>query len=159
MISVELCSGLLQYDKNTIVIVGCAGHTTETLCQKVHEEYPNIETEGLCEAEVFNRYLIPHYNVQADYLETRSTNSENNITYLLEVLDQNHISWNRIILCQDATMQERMDAGLRKCVPEKTTINYAAYFAEVIKKTRNYVMRKKFMGCGMWNDNLERIDN
>lgn len=56
-------------------------------------------------------------------------------------------------------MQERMDAGLRKYVPEKTTINYAAYFAEVIKKTRNHVMRKKFMGCGMWNDNLERIDN
>ena len=92
MISVELCSGLLQYDKNTIVIVSCAGHTTEKLCQKVHEEYPNIETEGLCEAEVFNRYLIPNYNIQADYLENRSSNCENNITYLLELLDQNHIS-------------------------------------------------------------------
>ena len=45
-------------------------------------------------------------------------------------------------------MQERMDAGLRKYVPEKTTINYAAYFAEVIIKTRKYVMRKNFMGCG-----------
>ena len=34
------------------VIVGGAGHTTETLRQKVHSEYPDIETAGLPEAKV-----------------------------------------------------------------------------------------------------------
>ena len=35
------------------IIVGGAGHTTETLRQRVHSEYPDIETVGLPEAEVF----------------------------------------------------------------------------------------------------------
>lgn len=39
------------------VIVGGAGHTTETLRQKVHLEYPEIETAGLSEAEVFQKYV------------------------------------------------------------------------------------------------------
>lgn len=35
------------------IIVGGAGHTTETLRKKVHTEFPNIETDGLTEAEIF----------------------------------------------------------------------------------------------------------
>ena len=139
----------------TYVIVGGAGHTTETLRQKVHEEYPDIETAGLCEAEVFNRYLIHNYGIQADYLETGSTNCGNNITYLLELLDQNHISWNSIILCQDATMQNRMDAGLRKYALGKIIINYATYFAEVIPKNEKLCYAKEIHG--MWS--LERYVN
>ena len=112
-----LAKAMKEEIAKTYVIVGGAGHTSETLRQKVHEEYPDIETAGLCEAEVFDRYLIHNYGIQADYLETGSTNCGNNITYLLELLDQNHISWNSIILCQDATMQNRMDAGFRKYAP------------------------------------------
>lgn len=52
------------------IIVGGAGHTTETLRQRVRSEYPDIETAGLPEAEVFQRYLAHVYGLQADYLET-----------------------------------------------------------------------------------------
>ena len=65
------------------------------------------------------------------------------------------IAWNSIILCQDATMQNRMDAGLRKYVPEKTIINYSAYFAEVIPKDEELYYAKKIHG--MWS--LERYVN
>ena len=150
-----LAKAMKEEIAKTYVIVGGAGHTTETLRQKVHEEYPDIETAGLCEAEVFDRYLIHNYGIQADYLETGSTNCGNNITYLLELLDQNHISWNSIILCQDATMQNRMDAGFRKYAPGKIIINYAAYFAEVIQKDEKLCYAKEIHG--MWS--LERYVN
>lgn len=43
------------------VIVGGAGHTTETLRQTVRSEYPGIETDGQPEAEIFQRYLKEVY--------------------------------------------------------------------------------------------------
>ena len=39
----------------TYIIVGGAGHTTDTLRQAVHTEYPEIDTEGLTEAEIFQK--------------------------------------------------------------------------------------------------------
>lgn len=115
------------------VIVGGAGHTTETLRQYVREEHPELDVDGKPEAEVFQKYLNAVYNCHADYLEIKSTNCGNNITYFLELLKKNFISFESIILCQDATMQNRMDAGLRKCVSDEVTvINYASYRAEVI---------------------------
>ncbi len=53
------------------IIVGGAGHTTQTLREKVHTEYPSIITEGLTEAEIFNQYLKENY---AEYV--REANPE-----------------------------------------------------------------------------------
>ena len=109
-----------------------AGHTTETLRERVRAEYPEMETAGLAEAEIFQMYLQRIHGCQADYLETESTNCGNNITFLIDLLDRNKVSWKSIILCQDASMQNRMDAGLRKYAPEGTTIiNFAAYSARL----------------------------
>lgn len=132
------------------VIVGGAGHTTGTLRQKVREEYPSIIKEGLPEAEIFNRYLEAVYGLKADYLETQSTNCGNNITYLLELLKQQGIGFRSIILCQDATMQCRMDAGLRKYIPDDVTIiNFAAYQAEVTLKNGQLDYSENIHG--MWD--------
>ncbi len=114
------------------IIVGGAGHTTETLRRQVSSEYPSIETANLSEAETFQRYLQEVYGCHADYLETESTNCGNNITNLLALIRENHIRCNSIILCQDATMQARMDAGLRKYTDDSVKIiNYASYAATV----------------------------
>ena len=59
---------------STYIIVGGAGHTTETLRQLVSGEYPSIETARLSEAETFQKYLQEVYGCCADYLETESTN-------------------------------------------------------------------------------------
>ncbi len=116
----------------SFILVGGAGHTTETLRQTVHREYPEIRTEGLPEAEIFQQYLKHVHGCGADYLETESTNCGNNITCLLELIRRNRIPCRSIILCQDATMQRRMDAGFRRYAPEGVTvINYASYQAKV----------------------------
>ena len=132
------------------VIVGGAGHTTEALRQRVHNEYPAIETAGLQEAEVFQRYLKEVYSCKADYLETKSTNCGNNITFLLDLLKENNVKCSSIILCQDATMQRRMDAGLRKYTSDDLLIiNYASYRASVI--TENDTLTYSELIHGMWD--------
>lgn len=132
------------------IIVGGAGHTTDTLRQKVQEECPSIMTGGLPEAEIFNRYLNVKYGLKADYLETRSTNCGNNITCLFDLLKQHGIAYRSIILCQDATMQRRMEAGMRKYVSgDITIINFAAYQAEVVFRNGQLAYTENIHG--MWD--------
>lgn len=151
-----LCGGdiLAQAMKNNIakkyVIVGGAGHTTETLRLKLHEAFPDIETAGLPEAELFARYLKYQYGLVPDLLECESTNCGNNITYLLDLLEKNEISFKSIIISQDATMQYRMEAGLRKYVSDTTKIiNYAVYSAKVIVDHSELAYEKDIWG--MWD--------
>ncbi len=143
-----------QAIKNNIakkyIIVGGAGHTTETLRQLVYRDYPLIETMGLTEAEIFNRYITFKYGLKADYLECKSTNCGNNITYLLDLLKQNNIEFNSIILSQDATMQYRMEAVLRKYVSDNIIIiNFAVYSAKVIALDSELVYDTEIYG--MWD--------
>ncbi len=145
-----LAEAMKQRAARTYLIVGGEGHTTETLRRKVREEIPQIETEGLAEAEVFQQYLWERYGVKADGLEKKSTNCGNNITYLLELLKREKIPCRSIILCQDATMQRRMEAGLRKYVGDEVKIiNYAAYHAEVMADGEELSYRNEIHG--MWN--------
>lgn len=105
--------------------------------------------EKVPEAKVFQAYLTQRYNCCADYLETESTNCGNNITYLLELLKKEAIPFQNIILCQDATMQRRMNAGIRKHISGKIrVINYASYQAEVIADAETLKYKEKIHG--MW---------
>ncbi|OUM58020.1 hypothetical protein PIROE2DRAFT_16815 [Piromyces sp. E2] len=140
----------------TYIIVGGAGHTTETLRQKVHKEYPEIKTAGLSEAEIFQQYIKINYNCEANYLETESTNCGNNITYLLDLIKAKNITCHSIILCQDATMQNRMEAKLRKDMSHALTIiNYASYAAVVEYTNENLHFSTSIHG--MWD--MERYVN
>lgn len=134
------------------IIVGGAGHTTETLRKEMQRLFPEVKTAGLPEARIFAHYLKLKYNLEPDYLECNSTNCGNNITYLLDLLREHHIIFNSVILSQDATMQLRMAAGLRKYKPEVTIVNYAAYCAEVV--VRDDKLAYAQVPLGMWE--LER---
>ncbi|HHD2718219.1 TPA: YdcF family protein [Clostridium perfringens] len=153
-----LCGGdlLAEAIKNNIakkyVIVGGAGHTTEVLRKKMHSQLPNVDTSDLTEAEIFDKYLKYKYNLKADLLECNSTNCGNNITYLLELLKENNIQFNSIIIMQDATMQHRMEAGLRKYVSSDIKIiNFATYHAKVILKDGKLAYENDILG--MWDIN------
>lgn len=131
------------------IIVGGAGHTTQTLRETVHAICPEIKTADEPEAVVFDRYLRSRYGLHADALETQSTNCGNNITYLLELLERGKIPCRSIILCQDATMQRRMEMGLRRYRPQgMEIINYAAYQAEVVAQGSQLTYREAIPG--MW---------
>ncbi|RQN20070.1 YdcF family protein, partial [Clostridium perfringens] len=87
-----------------------------------------------------------------DLLECNSTNCGNNITYLLELLKENNIQFNSIIIMQDATMQHRMEAGLRKYVSSDIKIiNFATYDAKVILKDDELAYENDILG--MWDIN------
>ena len=76
----------------------------------MHQEFPEIETNRLPEADVFEQYLEKRYSLHADYLERKSTNCGNNITYLKELIEEAGIACRTMILSRDATMQYRMNA-------------------------------------------------
>lgn len=131
------------------IIVGGVGHTTESLRVKMHTEFPDIETAGLPEAKVFENYLEYRCGLHADFLECDSTNCGNNITYLLDLLKENKIPCKSIILAQDATMQHRMEAGLKKYTKDMQIINFATYKANVIVKNSELAFENEIWG--MWN--------
>lgn len=113
------------------VIVGGFGHTTETLFEKMKALIPELKNVS-SEAEAFNEYIKLKYGVKADLLETRSTNCGNNITNLLNLLEENKIKYSSILMIQDSTMQRRMDATLKKYRPDVNILNYSAYDGKVI---------------------------
>ena len=132
------------------VIVGNEGHTTDYLRNEIKRRFPCITTSGEPEAVVFDRYLQEKYGLKADLLETRSTNCGNNITNLLALLKENGIPCRRIILCQDASMQRRMDAGMRRhCSPGTRILNFAAYKAVVTANENRLAFRDEIPG--MWS--------
>ena len=144
-----LAEAMQKHIAKKYVIVGGAGHTTETLRIRMHDAFPMIETNGLPEAEVFDKYLQYQYRLEVDFLECRSTNCGNNITYLLDLLRENNVDFKSIILSQDATMQHRMEAGLRKHAGNDVQIiNYAVYAAKVVVKNAKLSYEQDIWG--MW---------
>lgn len=103
------------------LIVGGQGHTTDALRRVLGGGDESTE------AALFDRYLRTTYGLAADLLERESTNCGNNVTNALAVLRASGVRHERLVLIQDATMQQRMDAGFRHHAPSAQLINYAAH--------------------------------
>ena len=131
------------------VIVGGEGHTTQALRDRIHALYPDIAADGRAEAEVFAAWLQRAHGLSVDALECRSTNCGNNITNLLMLLREKGFPCRSIILTQDATMQRRMDAGLRLHAPQLRIVNYAAYRATLVPGPEGPVFAETIPG--MWD--------
>jgi len=145
-----LADAIRQGVAKKYIIVGGAGHTTETLRIKMQQQFPQIITSGLTEAEIFSDYIRFQYGLAPDFIEYKSTNCGNNITNLLALLREQGIDCHSIILSQDATMQRRMEAGLRKyCTTDTIIINYATYQATVITKDNCFTFEEDIWG--MWD--------
>lgn len=131
------------------VIVGGAGHTTETLRARVRGLCPELAfADDAPEAEVFEAYLEARYGRSADLLETQSTNCGNNITYLRDLLVARHVSCGSIILSQDATMERRMIAEVEKEMPGVRTLGFATYDVRVV--VRDGGLAYDDAPLGMW---------
>lgn len=126
-------------------IVGGRGHATFWLERAMERELVDWD-DSVCdkpdasacsEAEMLAALLAQRTGRHVDLLETRSTNCGNNITYLLDMLDKEPLPPARVVLCQDATMQRRMDATWRRQARDRTRyasaaiVNWAAYEARV----------------------------
>ena len=137
------------------VIVGGAGHTTETLRKKMAVSLGREVSSDACEAELFNEYLQEKYGLTADYLEKESTNCGNNITFLLSLLEREKLPHGTVLMVQDATMQRRMEAGWRHHAGAGLVVNYAAYSVRVIGSEKGLAYEKE--PTGMWD--MERYVN
>ena len=134
----------------TYVIVGGAGHTTETFRARVRELCPELEfADDATEAQIFSAYLSHAHGLEADFLETRSTNCGNNIAYLRDLLAEKGISCKSLILSQDATMQRRMVAEVEKEMPSVPPIAFATYAVSVV--VRDGELAFDHSPLGMWN--------
>ena len=117
----------------TYALVGGIGHTTAAFRDSVHRLWPAAEfPDNASEAEVFDAYLRSRHGLAADVLETHSTNSGNNVSFLFELLRARGVEPRSLFVIQDATMQRRLDAVVRLQEPQVRVVNYAAYRAEVI---------------------------
>ena len=136
------------------VIVGGRGHTTASLEEQFYKLYPDSDKNSILseisEAEIFRNYLKHKYNLQPDFLEIHSTNCGNNITNLLKLLKEKNITFKNIIISQDATMQLRMEATLKKYLSENIKIiNFATYSAKVCVKDEKLCFENYIFG--MWD--------
>ena len=131
------------------VIVGGAGHTTETLRKKMAACLGRDVSSDACEAELFNEYLQDKHGLSADYLEKESTNCGNNITFLLSLLEREKLPHDSVLMVQDATMQRRMEAGWRHHAGAGLVVNYAAYKVKVTGSEKGLVYEEE--PAGMWN--------
>ncbi|HFU4024427.1 TPA: ElyC/SanA/YdcF family protein [Streptococcus suis] len=133
----------------TYIVVGGAGHTTDGLRQQVRDHFPQLDPTGLTEAEIFQAYLDQKYGLSADLLETGSTNCGNNVTYLLDLLAEKGIDFQSILLMQDATMQRRMWATMKKYATDKLLLNYASY--QVTVREEEGQLQYDDAPFGMWD--------
>lgn len=133
----------------TYVIVGGAGHTTETFRARVRGLCPDLAfPDDAPEAEVFATYLEKCHGLRADFLETMSTNCGNNVTYLRDLLAAEGIACQTLVIAQDATMQRRMQAEVEKEMPGVTPINYATYHVRVVERGGELAYEEAPLG--MW---------
>lgn len=129
------------------IIVGGYGHTSKSLFDAAEKEVPEITKGITSEAELFKRYLKIKYNLVPDYLETESTNCGNNMTNLLALIKEKNIQMKHILIIQEAAMQLRMEATLKKHVPEALLIlNYAATQVSVHLEKGLLVFNQEILG-------------
>ncbi|WP_080657014.1 ElyC/SanA/YdcF family protein [Selenomonas ruminantium] len=131
------------------IIVGGAGHTTETLQRKMAACLGRKVPSDACEAELFNEYLQEKHGLAADYLEKESTNCGNNITFLLSLLEKEKLPHDSVLMVQDATMQRRMEAGWRHHAGAGLVVNYAAYKVKVTGNEKG--LAYEGVPAGMWD--------
>jgi uncharacterized SAM-binding protein YcdF (DUF218 family) len=134
------------------LVSGGIGHTTSELWNTISEKFPDINTENRPEADIITDYLKLKYNLENILIENKSTNCGNNVTFALETLKKNSISAKNIIIIQDSTMQQRMDATFKKFITDTNVniINYAPYIARV--KAGKYGLEFEPPHItGMWN--------
>jgi uncharacterized SAM-binding protein YcdF (DUF218 family) len=109
------------------MIVGGQGHTTGALRGALGSDALFRDDLAVSEAALFDRYLRSRYGLAVDLLEEESTNCGNNVTNALALLRAEGLAHERLVLIQDATMQQRMDAGFRLHAPAARLVNYAAH--------------------------------
>ena len=157
-----LADAMRQGVARKYAIVGGRGHATYWLDYAMQSELARWGTDvteaslpGIAsEAEMMQAVLWHRHGLRVDFLETKSTNCGNNITYLMDLLEASGEVPARMVLAQDATMQRRMDvtwkrqAHDRKAFSHTQVIDWALW--EVSLVARDNTLQYEHAPEGMW---------
>lgn len=135
-----------------ILISGGIGHTTNELWHVISENFPDIDALNRPEADIIADYFKLIHGIDKPLIENQSTNCGNNVTFALNVLKEKSILPKNIIIIQDSTMQQRMDATFKKFLENENIniINFAPYVAKV-KADQNILKFEPPHIKGMWS--------
>ena len=135
-----------------VLISGGIGHTTNELWKIISENFPAIKAENRSEADIIADYFKIKYNIDNPLIENLSTNCGNNVTFALNTLKENFLSPKNIIIIQDSTMQQRMDATFKLLFKDSSIniINFAPYIASVKAEGDKLVFENSDI-TGMWS--------
>ncbi len=123
-----LAGAMRQQVASRYMIAGGQGHTTGALRRSLQEVMGWDDTGSSTEAALLDRYLRERHGLSADLLEHGSTNCGGNARNAVALLRARRLPHDRLILIQDATMQQRMDAAFRLYAsPATRLINFASH--------------------------------
>jgi uncharacterized SAM-binding protein YcdF (DUF218 family) len=123
-----LADAMREQVASRYMIVGGQGHTTGALRRSLRERTGWDDTGSRSEAALLDRYLRERHGLAADLLEHASTNCGANARNAVALLRARRLPHGRLILIQDATMQQRTGAAFRlHADPATVLINYASH--------------------------------
>jgi uncharacterized SAM-binding protein YcdF (DUF218 family) len=123
-----LAGAMREQVASRYLIVGGQGHTTAALRCSLRQRMGWNDTGSSTEATLFDRYLRERHGLTAELLEHDSTNCGSNARNAVALLRARQLPHGRLILIQDATMQQRTDAAFRLHVdPATQLISYASH--------------------------------
>ncbi len=120
-----------------ILVVGGVGHSTNHLWEAVRTQadLSSIEVEGRPEAEILRDVLSLRHGVPASamLIENRSTNCGSNAWEAKRVLEEGRVSYHRLLLIQDPTMQRRTHASFERAWRGHSDVEFISYAPFVTK--------------------------
>lgn len=123
-----LAGAMREQVASRYMIVGGQGHTTGALRCSLRERMGWDDAGSGTEAALLDRYLRERHGLAVELLEHESTNCGSNARNAVALLRARQIPHGRLILIQDATMQQRTAAAFRlHADPATQLISYASH--------------------------------
>ena len=123
-----LAGAMREQVASRYMIVGGQGHTTGALRRSLRQRTGWQDAGSGTEAALLDRYLRERHGLAADLLEHDSTNCGSNARNAVALLRARRLPHGRLILIQDATMQQRIHAAFRlHADPTAQLISYASH--------------------------------
>jgi hypothetical protein len=114
-----------------VLVSGGVGHSTKDLWDNVRTQadLSSIEVEGRPESEILREVLIVRHAVPASAIivENTSTNCGTNAWETKRVLGEIGISYSRLLLVQDPTMQRRTHASFERAWRGEPSIEFLSF--------------------------------
>lgn len=153
-IAIEAAKAYKSRIAEKLMIAGGIGHTTQVLRDRINEKYPNFNTIGKPEADIIAKLLEQEYGIKIEeiMIDNKSSNCGENAKNTLQVIKENNYKPKTVLLMQDPTMQQRIDACFKKEWKDEgvTFINYAAFIPQ-LKETNGKLKFTNNNLWGMWN--------